>query len=113
MRLGQEFSGYSRQVEAARERVEAALPGIHELALGGTALGTGLNALPGFAAAVITEIAQETGMPFHCGRTWWTSESMISGTGISICQTAILCDRKPYETYRTGSTSWLPTMERP
>ena len=74
MRLGQEFSGYSRQVEAARERVEAALPGIHELALGGTAVGTGLNAPPGFAAAVITEIAQETGIPFREARNHFEAQ---------------------------------------
>ena len=49
IRMGQEFSGYARQVEAARERIEAALPGIYELPLGGTAVGTGLNAPPGFA----------------------------------------------------------------
>ncbi|MFB3825665.1 MAG: class II fumarate hydratase [Bryobacteraceae bacterium] len=64
MRLGQEFSGYARQVEASRERVEAALAGIYELALGGTAVGTGLNAPPGFAAAVIGELAGRTGIPF-------------------------------------------------
>jgi fumarate hydratase class II len=74
MRLGQEFSGYSRQVEAARERVEAALPGIHELALGGTAVGTGLNALPGFAAAVIAEIAQEAGIPFREARNHFEAQ---------------------------------------
>ena len=65
MRLGQEFSGYARQVEAARERVEAALPGMCELALGGTAVGTGLNAPPGFAAAVIAELAARTGLPLR------------------------------------------------
>ena len=64
MRLGQEFSGYARQVEAARERLQAALPGIYELPLGGTAVGTGLNAAPGFASAVIAEIARRTGLPF-------------------------------------------------
>ncbi len=64
MRLGQEFSGYARQVEAARERVEAALAGIYELPLGGTAVGTGLNAPPGFAAGTIAEIAERTGLPF-------------------------------------------------
>jgi fumarate hydratase class II len=74
MRLGQEFSGYSRQVEAARERVEAALPGIHELAFGGAAVGTGLNALPGFAAAVITEIAQETSIPFREARNHFEAQ---------------------------------------
>jgi fumarate hydratase, class II len=64
IRMGQEFSGYARQVEAARERVEAALPGIYELPLGGTAVGTGLNAPPGFASAVIEEIARRTNLPF-------------------------------------------------
>ncbi len=64
MRLGQEFGGYARQIEAARERIEAALPGILELPLGGTAVGTGLNAPRGFAAEVIAELAQETGLPF-------------------------------------------------
>ena len=65
MRLGQEFSGYVRQVEAARERIEAALAGIYELPLGGTAVGTGLNAPPGFAAGAIAEIAKRTGLPFR------------------------------------------------
>ena len=65
MRLGQEFSGYARQVELARSRIEAAMVGIYELPLGGTAVGTGLNAPEGFAAAVIAEIAQRTGHPFR------------------------------------------------
>jgi fumarate hydratase class II len=64
IRLGQEFSGYARQVEASAERVEAALGGIYELPLGGTAVGTGLNAPPGFARATIAEIARRTGLPF-------------------------------------------------
>src|ERR1700692_2847895 len=55
MRLGQEFGGYARQLELAMERVEAALPGLYELPLGGTAVGTGLNAIPGFAVHVIKE----------------------------------------------------------
>ena len=64
IRMGQEFSGYARQVEAARERVESAMPGIFELPLGGTAVGTGLNAPDGFAARTIAEIARRTGLPF-------------------------------------------------
>jgi fumarate hydratase class II len=63
VRLGQEFSGYARQVALARERIEHALPGLMELALGGTATGTGLNAPPGFAARVIWLLAEETGLP--------------------------------------------------
>ena len=65
MRLGQEFSGYARQVEASLERVHAALDWIYELPLGGTAVGTGLNAPPGFAPAVIQLLARRTGMPFR------------------------------------------------
>jgi fumarate hydratase class II len=64
IRMGQEFSGYARQVEASRERIDAALGGIYELPLGGTAVGTGLNAPPGFAQGTITEIARRTGLPF-------------------------------------------------
>ena len=65
MRLGQEFSGYARQVELSRGRVEAALPALYELAFGGTAVGTGLNAPEGFAAAVIAELAVRTGLPLR------------------------------------------------
>jgi fumarate hydratase class II len=65
MRLGQEFSGYARQVEAAGERVRAALDGIYELPLGGTAVGTGLNAAPGFASAVIALLSERAGRPFR------------------------------------------------
>ncbi len=63
MRLGQEMSGYARQVELAVQRVEAALQGMYELPLGGTAAGTGLNAAPGFAAQVIEELARSVGLP--------------------------------------------------
>ena len=62
--LGQEFSGYAAQVAAGITRIELALPGIHELAQGGTAVGTGLNAPPGFAEGVAAEIAAITGLPF-------------------------------------------------
>jgi len=64
IRMGQEFSGYAAQVEACRRRVEAAMPGIYELPLGGTAVGTGLNAPPGFARETIREIAERTGIAF-------------------------------------------------
>ena len=65
MRLGQEFGGYARQVEAAALRIEAATSGIYELPLGGTAVGTGLNAPEGFAVAVIAEIVRRTGYPYR------------------------------------------------
>jgi fumarate hydratase class II len=62
--LGQEFSGYAAQVERGRERVAACLPRLYELALGGTAVGTGLNSHPEFAERVARKIADLTGLPF-------------------------------------------------
>ncbi|QHL90105.1 class II fumarate hydratase [Sphingomonas changnyeongensis] len=62
--LGQEFSGYRAQVEAAAARLESVRPRLHLLAQGGTAVGTGLNAPPGFADAVAAELAALTGLPF-------------------------------------------------
>jgi fumarate hydratase class II len=62
--LGQEFSGYVAQLDADIERLELALPGLYELAIGGTAVGTGLNSPPEFADRVATRIAELTGLPF-------------------------------------------------
>ncbi|MBM2815625.1 MAG: fumC [Ignavibacteria bacterium] len=62
--LGQEFSGYVRQLDNAKERINQVLPGLYELAIGGTAVGTGLNAHPKFAVEVAKIIADLTGMPF-------------------------------------------------
>jgi fumarate hydratase class II len=62
--LGQEFSGYARQVANGIARIEATMPGLMELAQGGTAVGTGLNAPVGFAEAVAERIAAITGLPF-------------------------------------------------
>lgn len=62
--LGQEFSGYSTQVEYGIQRVKATLPRLYMLAQGGTAVGTGLNAKIGFAEAVAATVAADTGLPF-------------------------------------------------
>lgn len=62
--LGQEFSGYAQQVAYSIERVERALPAVYRLALGGTAVGTGLNTIVGYDQAIAAVIAQETGLPF-------------------------------------------------
>ncbi|MDP2707352.1 MAG: class II fumarate hydratase, partial [Burkholderiales bacterium] len=62
--LGQEFSGYVSQLDHGLAHVEGALPHLCELALGGTAVGTGLNAHPRFAVLVAAELAQFTGLPF-------------------------------------------------
>ncbi|MDD5325020.1 MAG: class II fumarate hydratase [Polaromonas sp.] len=62
--LGQEFSGYVAQLEHGERHVRAALPHLCELALGGTAVGTGLNAPPGYAEQAAAELARLTGLPF-------------------------------------------------
>ena len=62
--LGQEFSGYVAQLDQARRHLEHALPHVYELALGGTAVGTGLNAPQGYAERVAGELARLTGLPF-------------------------------------------------
>jgi fumarate hydratase class II len=62
--LGQEFSGYAQQIENGLSRIEMSLPMLMQLAQGGTAVGTGLNAPVGFAEMVADKIAQITGLPF-------------------------------------------------
>jgi fumarate hydratase, class II len=62
--LGQEWSGYAGMLSDDLERIEGALPGVYRLALGGTAVGTGINSAPGFAEAAAAEIARLTGLPF-------------------------------------------------
>jgi fumarate hydratase class II len=63
--LGQEWSGYEGMLDDDLERIADALKGVHRLALGGTAVGTGINAAPGFAEAAAAEIAKLTGLPFQ------------------------------------------------
>ncbi|ANP38789.1 fumarate hydratase [Phaeobacter gallaeciensis] len=62
--LGQEFSGYAHQIRQGLARVEAAMPGIYELAQGGTAVGTGLNTQNGWGETVAANMAEITGLPF-------------------------------------------------
>ncbi|WP_328582405.1 class II fumarate hydratase [Streptomyces sp. NBC_00370] len=82
MRLGQEFHGYAGQVARSRRRIEAAITGLSELPLGGTAVGTGLNAHPEFAARTCARLAAELGIGFvetdnhFCGQS--TLDDMIS-----------------------------------
>jgi fumarate hydratase class II len=61
--LGQEFGGYARQVRLGIERIEAALPRVAEVPLGGTAVGTGINTPHGFPQKVIAELAADSGLP--------------------------------------------------
>src|SRR6202790_5258018 len=62
--LGQEWSGYAGMLSDDLDRIDAALQGVYRLALGGTAVGTGINSAPGFAEAAAAKIAKLTGLPF-------------------------------------------------
>lgn len=64
MSMGDTFSGFARQTELALDRIDAAMPRLTELALGGTAVGSGLNTHPEFAARVISGISRHSGLPF-------------------------------------------------
>ena len=75
MTLGQEFGGYAHQVSASAERVIAAMEGLYELPLGGTAIGTGVNLSPGFAGQTIELISQRTGIPFREARNHFEAQA--------------------------------------
>jgi fumarate hydratase class II len=72
--LGQEFGGYAAQVRYGVERLEAVLPRLAELPLGGTAVGTGINTPPGFAERVIAELARATGLPLTEARNHFEAQ---------------------------------------
>ncbi len=77
--LGQEFSGYAAQVRYGIERVEASLPRVAEVPLGGTAVGTGINTPDGFSARVIELLAAETGLPLTEARNHFEAQANRDG----------------------------------
>ena len=84
--LGQEFGGYAATLRYARERLDGVLPRVRELPLGGTAVGTGINTPPGFAARVIEELAVVTGQEFTEARDHFeaqgTRDSLVELSGV-------------------------------
>jgi fumarate hydratase class II len=83
--LGQEFGGYAAQIGLGIERLHGTLPRVAELPLGGTAVGTGINTPPGFAEAVIAELAADTGLPLTEARNHFeaqgTQDSLVELSG--------------------------------
>jgi fumarate hydratase, class II len=77
--LGQEFGGYAAQVRFGIERLQASLPRLAELPLGGTAVGTGINTPAGFSAAVIAEVARTTGLPLTEARNHFEAQGARDG----------------------------------
>ena len=79
MMLGQEFSGYRRQIEQSIERVKRSMVSILELPLGGTAVGTGLNTPAGFAEKVIAKISKESGLDFFEAKNHFEAQAAKDG----------------------------------
>jgi len=79
MRLGQEFSGYASQVEHGLARLEGIKPHLSELALGGTAVGTGLNTHPEFARRVVESISRETGLQLREAHNHFEAQAARDG----------------------------------
>lgn len=79
MGLGQEFSGYARQIELNQTRLKSTHDALGELALGGTAIGTGLNSHPQFAAWVISGLAADTGLPFREAQNHFQAQAAMDG----------------------------------
>ncbi|MEN3584983.1 class II fumarate hydratase [Streptomyces sp. ZYX-F-203] len=77
--LGQEFGGYAAQARYGVERLRASLPRLAELPLGGTAVGTGVNTPPGFAASVVEEVALRTGLPLTEARDHFEAQGARDG----------------------------------
>jgi fumarate hydratase class II len=77
--LGQEFGGYATQVQLGIERLQSSLPRVAELPLGGTAVGTGINAAPGFGGRVIAELANATGLPLTEARDHFEAQGARDG----------------------------------
>ncbi|MBC7276763.1 class II fumarate hydratase [Nocardioides sp.] len=84
--LGQEFGGYAATIRYAAERLESVLPRVRELALGGTAVGTGINTPAGFPQSVIADLANRTGQPFTEARNHFeaqgTRDSLVELSGV-------------------------------
>ncbi|MCH1868134.1 aspartate ammonia-lyase [Nocardioides sp. CFH 31398] len=84
--LGQEFGGYAATMRYAAERLDAVLPRVRELPLGGTAVGTGINTPPGFAARVIEVLGETTGQPFTEARDHFEAQgardSLVELSGV-------------------------------
>jgi fumarate hydratase class II len=105
--VGQEWSGYARQLAQAIERVTVSAAGLHELAAGGTAVGTGLNAPPGFGEQVAAEIAAATGYPFVTAANKFAAQGGLDAmAGASAGLRAVAVSLMKIA--KTGRSCWSP-----
>src|SRR6185503_11273505 len=101
--LGQEWSGYVGMLADDLDRIEDALKGVYHLALGGTAVGTGINSAPGFAEAAAAEIARLTGLPFISAPKKFT----VQGAHDALVQLSGTFRTLATSLYKIGNDIWL------
>ena len=116
--LGQEFSGYAAQLAHAERAIEAALPGLLELAIGGTAVGTGLNTHPEFGARVAAMLAREAGLPLSVASNRFAAlaahEAMVSAHGaLKLLATALMKVANDVRWLASGPRSGLGEISIP
>jgi fumarate hydratase class II len=116
--LGQEFSGYAAQVAGGVARVEISLPALMQLAQGGTAVGTGLNAPPGFAEQVAAQIAEITGLAFTSAPNKFEAlaahDAMVFSHGaINTCATSLFKIANDIRFLGSGPRSGLGELALP
>jgi len=101
--LGQEFSGYAHQIRQGLGRIDAAMPGIHELAQGGTAVGTGLNTRKGWGEEVAANMARITGLPFVTAPNKFEALAAHDATPPTVSPN--VCSRASKRTSRVSTSS--------
>jgi len=118
VRLGQEFAGYARQVRNGMRRVERAAEELDELALGGTATGTGINTELGFPANVIARIARATGLPFREAEDHFEAQgakdAVVSTSGaLNTVATSLMKIADDIRWLSSGPTSGISEIQLP
>jgi fumarate hydratase, class II len=116
--LGQEFSGYVAQLDAAIANIESALPGLYQLAIGGTAVGTGLNAPAGFGDRAAAKIAELTGLPFVAAPNYFAAlaahDAMVFAHGaVKTLAVALMKIANDIRWLGSGPRSGLGELELP
>jgi len=118
VRLGQEFGGYAKQLRHGIQRVERAAQELNELALGGTATGTGINTDPGFPAKAIARVAQATGIPFREAENHFEAQgakdAVVSTSGaLNTVATSLMKIADDIRWLSSGPTSGIHEIQLP
>lgn len=118
VRLGQEFAGYAAQIDQAVQRIESASDELAELALGGTATGTGLNCPPAFPEKAIAEISTSTGLDFHEAPNHFAAQAakdayVSAHASLNTLATALLKIANDLRLLSSGPTSGLSEITLP